>query len=277
MYRYYGGWLAPNIFYLGKSGVIKVGGLRIAGISGIYDKRHFKLGHFERLPYDDDTARSVYHVREFELMKLHCVGIRIEGPIDIMLSHDWPEGIYNYGDKFSLLRVKPQFKPDMESQTLGSPASMALLKRMKPHPSEEDREFVLRRLREMMKERKEKVGENKNTKEKEEKKEEEIEEETEKEEENKINIFPWPHWTDPPYQCLEEQRKQILKIIGMEDYDVLADTNEGATSSSSIKAPGKQNEKNININKININNTPTAAAIMAKPPEEEISLDIDEL
>lgn len=34
--RYYGGWVAKNIYFLGYSGVIWFGGLRIAGLSGIY-------------------------------------------------------------------------------------------------------------------------------------------------------------------------------------------------------------------------------------------------
>jgi len=33
---YHGGWAAPNIRYLGAAGCIKFGGLRIAGLSGIY-------------------------------------------------------------------------------------------------------------------------------------------------------------------------------------------------------------------------------------------------
>ena len=33
-FRYYGGWLAPRIYYLGSAGVINVGGIRIGGISG---------------------------------------------------------------------------------------------------------------------------------------------------------------------------------------------------------------------------------------------------
>ncbi|CDJ38968.1 serine/threonine protein phosphatase, putative [Eimeria tenella] len=125
---YYGGWLAPNIFFLGYSGVVNVGGIRIAGLSGIYDKRHYHLGHFEKPPYNESTSRSAYHVREFELLKLHC----IEGHVDIMLSHDWPEGIYEYGDKQSLLKRKPLFKNDINNKCLGSPPSMALLKSMKP-------------------------------------------------------------------------------------------------------------------------------------------------
>lgn len=31
---YYGGWVAPNIYYTGHSGVINFAGLRIAGLSG---------------------------------------------------------------------------------------------------------------------------------------------------------------------------------------------------------------------------------------------------
>ena len=32
----FGGWVAPNIYYLGHSGSVMFGGLRISGISGIY-------------------------------------------------------------------------------------------------------------------------------------------------------------------------------------------------------------------------------------------------
>ena len=36
--------MAPNIYFLGYSGVVKVGDLRVAGISGIYDPRDFYKG-----------------------------------------------------------------------------------------------------------------------------------------------------------------------------------------------------------------------------------------
>lgn len=39
---YYGGWVAPNIYYLGHAGVIKFGGIRIGGLSGIYNGSHYK-------------------------------------------------------------------------------------------------------------------------------------------------------------------------------------------------------------------------------------------
>ena len=38
---FYGGWLCPNIYYLGFGGVVNYKGLRIVGISGVYHHNHF--------------------------------------------------------------------------------------------------------------------------------------------------------------------------------------------------------------------------------------------
>ncbi len=40
---YHGGWAAPNIYYLGHAGAINFGGARIAGLSGIYNAKHYRL------------------------------------------------------------------------------------------------------------------------------------------------------------------------------------------------------------------------------------------
>lgn len=39
-----GGWVAPKIYYMGHASVLNFAGLRIAGLSGIYNKYHFDLG-----------------------------------------------------------------------------------------------------------------------------------------------------------------------------------------------------------------------------------------
>jgi hypothetical protein len=67
---YYGGWAAPNIYYLGHAGVVNFGGLRIAGLSGIWNAPHYSSGHFETAPYDRSTVRSAYHVRDLEVYRL---------------------------------------------------------------------------------------------------------------------------------------------------------------------------------------------------------------
>lgn len=69
----YGGWVAPNIYYMGLASVVKVGSIRIAGLSGIYKGQDWLKGHFEKPPYSEQTLRSVYHVRNLEVFRLKQV------------------------------------------------------------------------------------------------------------------------------------------------------------------------------------------------------------
>ncbi|XP_060114162.1 lariat debranching enzyme [Heteronotia binoei] len=124
----YGGWVAPNIYYLGYAGVVKYRGLRIGGISGIFKSHDYRRGHFECPPYNQNTLRSVYHVRNIEVFKLK----QLKQPMDIFMSHDWPRGIYHYGNKNALLKKKSFFRQEVEDNTLGSPAASELLHHLKP-------------------------------------------------------------------------------------------------------------------------------------------------
>eukprot|EP01116_Phalansterium_solitarium_P020989 TRINITY_DN6379_c0_g1_i2.p1 TRINITY_DN6379_c0_g1~~TRINITY_DN6379_c0_g1_i2.p1 ORF type:complete len:499 (+),score=143.14 TRINITY_DN6379_c0_g1_i2:143-1639(+) len=121
-----GGWVAPNIYYMGLSSMVRFGGLRIAGLSGIYKNFDYRTGYHEKQPYNESTMRSIYHVREYDVFKM----LQIDRPIDVFLSHDWPQGIMQYGDKEKLLNVK-KFLRD-EEHTLGSPPAMKLMKVLEP-------------------------------------------------------------------------------------------------------------------------------------------------
>jgi lariat debranching enzyme len=70
---FHGGWLAENIYYLGAAGCVNVGGLRIAGASGIYKDHDYNKGHFETVPYNSSTLRSAYHIRSYDVNKLMLV------------------------------------------------------------------------------------------------------------------------------------------------------------------------------------------------------------
>lgn len=69
----YGGWVAPNIYYIGYASVVTIGGIRIAGLSGIFKNQHWMQGHYEKPPYSDSTIRSVYHIRNLEVFRLKQV------------------------------------------------------------------------------------------------------------------------------------------------------------------------------------------------------------
>ncbi|XP_022179807.1 lariat debranching enzyme [Myzus persicae] len=124
----YGGWAAPNIYYMGLAGVINVGGIRIGGLSGIYKSNDYMRGRFEKQPYTEQTKRSIYHIRQLEVFRMK----QLKQPIDIMLSHDWPQGIENHGNLKQLLKYKPFFETDINEGKLGSKPTRELLDQLKP-------------------------------------------------------------------------------------------------------------------------------------------------
>ncbi len=130
---YYGGFVAPNIYYMGFAGVVRFRGLRIGGLSGIYNDRHYQLGHFEIPPYSQETMRSVYHLRELEIYRMmHLKENICTDPLNIFLSHDWPSDVWNHGDCEALLRIKPYFREDIRSGKLGSPPLRRIMNALMP-------------------------------------------------------------------------------------------------------------------------------------------------
>jgi len=125
---YYGGWVAPNIYYLGSSGVLNYGGIRISGFSGIFKYPDFNKGHYEVPPFDEGTKRSYYHVRTYELFKLKLM----KSPLDVVMSHDWPEGVVACGDREELMKRRPHFVENIKNEELGCKDYFALIKSHKP-------------------------------------------------------------------------------------------------------------------------------------------------
>ena len=125
---YYGGWVCPNMYFMGYAGVLRFRGLRLSGLSGIYKRYHYHWGHVEQSPFTDESLRSAYHVRSFDVQRLQSV----QGPLDVVMSHDWPKGIEKDGDLQALLRMKPYFREDVEKGVLGSVPARLLLDQWMP-------------------------------------------------------------------------------------------------------------------------------------------------
>ncbi|GMR53437.1 hypothetical protein PMAYCL1PPCAC_23632, partial [Pristionchus mayeri] len=124
----HGGWVAPNIYYMGNSNVIKYGGLRIGGLSGIYKAGDYHKGRFECPPFPMGSVVSAYHVRSLDVFRCKQLS-----PLDIFLSHDWPTGIWDYGDKDWLLRKKRHFTDDVNSGSMGNPGAREVMMKLRPH------------------------------------------------------------------------------------------------------------------------------------------------
>jgi len=125
----YGGWVAPNIYYLGYTGVVDVNGLKIGGLSGIFKGGDYLKGRYECTPYDKWSMRSVYHVRNLDVFRLKQME---SSPPDIMMSHDWPRGIHAHGNTQRLLARKKHFAEDVANNALGSGPAMEVLETLKP-------------------------------------------------------------------------------------------------------------------------------------------------
>ncbi|CAD6571389.1 MAG: hypothetical protein ASARMPREDX12_004338 [Alectoria sarmentosa] len=125
---YYGGWVAPSIYYLGAANVVRFGGLRIAALSGIWKGYNYNKPHFERLPYSADEVKSLYHVREIDVRKL----LLLRTQVDVGVSHDWPRGVEWQGDWKALFRKKDLFEADARAGTLGSSAARYVMDRLRP-------------------------------------------------------------------------------------------------------------------------------------------------
>lgn len=70
---YYGGWICPNIYYIGHAGLVRFGGLRIAGLSGIFKGFDYKKGRYETPPYSPNDLKTAYHVRKYDVDRLLMV------------------------------------------------------------------------------------------------------------------------------------------------------------------------------------------------------------
>lgn len=79
-------------------------------------------------PYNENSKRSVYHIRQLEVFKLR----QLSNKIDICLSHDWPQNIHLFGEFNRLVETQPHLRDDIENNCLGNPPTKMLLNWLKP-------------------------------------------------------------------------------------------------------------------------------------------------
>lgn len=97
--KFYIFWARDSKYH---NGVMLIKIFFISGMSGIFKGNDYLQGLWECVPYNPGSLRSVYHVRSLDVFRLS----QLSEKVHVMLSHDWPRGITNYGDVDNLLRRK---------------------------------------------------------------------------------------------------------------------------------------------------------------------------
>lgn len=79
-----GGFLQPNLEYMGRAGYRTFGDLRIAGLGGVLSPRAIERPRLP-WPFPPQHAREASYYRKADLAK-----VAASGKVDILLLHEWP-------------------------------------------------------------------------------------------------------------------------------------------------------------------------------------------
>ncbi|ELP84335.1 lariat debranching enzyme, putative, partial [Entamoeba invadens IP1] len=123
---FYGGYLAPNIYYMGFVGLVKLFGLRILGVSGIF--KFYDVNKPFYYPPERRDLITMFHSKNFQIEM--SKKLQAKSPIDVVFSHDWPQGIVMKGDYQQLYKYQPGFRKD--GPKLGSLVNAKILEEIKP-------------------------------------------------------------------------------------------------------------------------------------------------
>ena len=115
-----GGCLLPHCHYLGRSQSQEIGGLEIAGLTGIYAEERFEQ---ERPVWG---ARSGQSNKDFIFFDDRDVMALMElEQVDILLLHDWPEGLFEEGGEVAA-------RGRLARRERGNPYARMLVEELKP-------------------------------------------------------------------------------------------------------------------------------------------------
>ncbi|MCO7224073.1 metallophosphoesterase [Pleionea sp. CnH1-48] len=118
-----GSLVADNCVYLGRTGVIKIEGINVAGLSGIYREDFFYQSRpaVECIAGVPNKLFAYYNWNDLAALST-CKNI------EVILLHDWPTNIIST-EQYLALSPKKKL---LEDKSLGSPATWELIETLKP-------------------------------------------------------------------------------------------------------------------------------------------------
>ena len=124
----FGGYVAPNVYYMGRGCQLQVGDVLISGVSGLYNERNYFTPVNEsfpiRKPGDMHSALNIRAFTDFQLFGLERT--------QIMLSHDWPSSFPSKYAPPELSRIRPDLIESDKKGQFGLPLGMKFIEEVKP-------------------------------------------------------------------------------------------------------------------------------------------------
>lgn len=103
-----GGDAIDNCVYVGRAGLVEVGGLRIAGLSGIFDSDAFERPRPSVEEFGKVSRKAFTYFRKGDVDR--AAGF---GSADVLLVHEWPEGVIDPADSREFERQRRSLSYDV--------------------------------------------------------------------------------------------------------------------------------------------------------------------
>ena len=120
----FGGEIAPGFTYFGRTGELEIAGVKVAGLSGIHHPSIFEEGRPPISEIDHRSNKDYIGFTEDDVI----AALDFNTP-DVLLLHDWPEGLVDEEDIPTLRSQAPQIENFNE---VGNPIARELVDYLKP-------------------------------------------------------------------------------------------------------------------------------------------------
>lgn len=120
-----GGEVAHNCHYMGRAGFQNIGGVQVAGLTGIFSQLNHDKSRPQLANMPTASKKRWTYFNEGDVRRLEQ---STKQPVDVLLLHDWPQGLVTAANIEALQRHNPRIAINGVGNAVGS----ALIKTLLP-------------------------------------------------------------------------------------------------------------------------------------------------
>lgn len=120
-----GGDVAHNCHYMGRVGFQSIGGLQVAGLTGIYSQLNHDKNRPPLMNMPTASKKLWTYFNEGDVQRIEQIA---NEPVDVLLLHDWPQGLVTAANVGALQKYNSRISIDGVGNSVGS----GLIKTLSP-------------------------------------------------------------------------------------------------------------------------------------------------